>query len=101
CRSDRDPRSGCGADGRARPRHFRFTASALDTGQGRTGQIYAAHSCAAPARSNVRAAAKRPAIPKALRRKTKVISGNFFAEVKRRNVAVVSAREFGKTVAQK
>jgi tetratricopeptide (TPR) repeat protein len=34
----------------------RFTASALDTGHGRTGQIHAAHSCAAPARSDVRSA---------------------------------------------
>ena len=34
-RSDRDPRPGRGADGRTRPRHRRFTETALDTVRGR------------------------------------------------------------------
>ena len=56
--SDRDPRPGGGADGRARPRHRRFTETALDPVRGRTGGARAAHSRAAPARSDVRSAAR-------------------------------------------
>ena len=58
-RSDRDSRPGRGADRRTRPRDCRLTKTALDTVRGRTacGQC-AAHSCAAPARSDVRSAPK-------------------------------------------
>ena len=42
--------------GRARPRHRRFTETTLDTVRWPTGFKRAAHSCAAPARSNVRSA---------------------------------------------
>ena len=55
-RSDRDPRPGGGADGRTRPRHRRFTETTLDTVRWPTGFERAAHSCAAPARSDVRSA---------------------------------------------
>src|SRR5204863_3084746 len=51
----RDPRSGGGADGRARPRHRRFTETTLDLVRG-LFLCGPAHSCAAPARSDVRSA---------------------------------------------
>ena len=54
--SDRDSRPGGRADGGTRPRHRRFTETALDTLRWRRGFKRAAHSCAAPARSNVRSA---------------------------------------------
>ena len=54
--ADRDPRPGGGANGRARPRHRRFTETTLDTVRRRTGCKRAAHSRAAPARSDVRSA---------------------------------------------
>ena len=56
-RSDRDLCSrGC-ADGGTRPRHCRFTETALDAVRaGALASKRAAHSCAAPARSNVRSA---------------------------------------------
>ncbi len=53
---DRDSRPGGGAHGRARPRYRRFTETAFDTVRGRAGSERAAHSCAAPARSDVRSA---------------------------------------------
>ena len=59
--SDRDPRPGGGAHGRTRPRHRRFTETTLDTVRWRTGFGRAAHSCAAPARSDVRSTAQRSA----------------------------------------
>ena len=59
--SDRDPRPGGGADGRARPRHRRFTETTLDTVRWRF-PCGPAHSCAAPARSNVRSASRRSAL---------------------------------------
>ncbi len=62
-RSDRNSRPGGGATGRARPRHRRVTEIVIDTVRGRTGGTRAAHSCAAPARSNVRSAAERSALP--------------------------------------
>src|SRR4029077_3567529 len=86
CRSDRDPRSGCGTDGRARPRHCRFTATTLDAGRRRAGQIHAAHSCAPPARSDVRSAPERSALPETLRGKAAVNARSFFTELKPRNV---------------
>jgi len=54
--SDRDPRPGGGADGRARPCHRRFTETTLGTVRWLIEYNYAAHSRAAPARSNVRSA---------------------------------------------
>src|SRR5206468_9756604 len=63
----RDPRPGGGADGRARPRHCRFTETTFDTVRRLTDYNYAAHSRAAPARSNVRSAPERSALPKTRR----------------------------------
>src|SRR5205823_9711802 len=63
----RDPRPGGGADGRARPRHRRFTETTFDTVRRLTEYNYAAHSGAAPARSNVRSAAERSALSKTRR----------------------------------
>ena len=56
-RFDRDPRPGGGANGRARPRHRRFTETTFDTVPGAFAAA-SAHSRAAPARSNVRSAPK-------------------------------------------
>src|SRR4029453_3404939 len=55
--SDRDPGPGSVADGRARPRHRRFTETTLDTVRWRfpCGPTY---SCIAPARSHVRSASE-------------------------------------------
>ena len=77
-RSDRDSCPGSGADGRARPRHRRFTETTLDTVRGPAGFKPAAHSCAAPARSDVRSASERSALPKTLRGKEAVNARNFF-----------------------
>src|SRR5205823_14924092 len=66
-RVDRDPRPGGGAVGRARPRHCRFTETTLDTVRWPTGYGPAAHSCAAPARPDVRSAPARSALPKTRR----------------------------------
>src|SRR5207249_6698381 len=63
----RDPRPGGGADGRARPRHRRFTETTFDTLRRLTEYNYAAHSGAAPARSDVRSAAERSALSEASR----------------------------------
>src|SRR4029453_782500 len=63
--SDRDPGPGGGADGGTRPCHRCFTKATLDTVRWRAGSKRAAHSCAAPARSHVRSAARRSALPKA------------------------------------
>src|SRR5204863_753220 len=63
----RDPRPGGGADGRARPRHCRFTETTFDTVRRLTDYNYAAHSRAAPARSNVRSAPEGSALPKTRR----------------------------------
>src|SRR5258708_2185808 len=60
--SDRDPRPGGGASRRTRPRHRRFTETTLDTVRWPTGWGRAAHSCAAPARSDVRSAPERSQI---------------------------------------
>ena len=79
-------RPGSGPDGATRSRHRRFTETTLHTVRRRVSFKCAAHSRAAPARSDVRSAPERSALPKTLRRKTKVISGNFFAELRRRNV---------------
>jgi tetratricopeptide (TPR) repeat protein len=57
-RFDRDPRPGGDAHGGTRPRHRRFTEATLDTVRGCTGSERAAHSCAAPARTDVRSAPK-------------------------------------------
>ena len=84
--SDRDPGPGGGADGGARPRHRRFTETALDTVRWRAGSKRAAHSCAAPARSDVRSAAERSALPKTLRRETKVSPMRFFRQAKREQI---------------
>ena len=56
--SDRDPRPSGGAHGGTRPRHRRFTETALDSVRGRTRCKRAAHSRAAPARSDVRSASE-------------------------------------------
>ena len=61
-----------GAHGGARPRHCRFTETALDTVPGCAGCERAAHSGAASARSDVRSASRRSAFPKTLRGKTAV-----------------------------
>ena len=63
-RSDRDSRPGGGAARRARSRHCRVTETTLDTVRGPTGFEPAAYSCATPARSNVRSAPERSALPK-------------------------------------
>ena len=55
CRSDRDPRPGRGADRRTRPRHRRFTASALDAGHGRAGgYIHSLLHCSGSIRCSIR-----------------------------------------------
>src|SRR5207253_11239624 len=53
--------------GRTRPRHCRFTETTLDAKRRRGRRIRAAHSCAAPARSDVRSAPERSALPKTRR----------------------------------
>ena len=63
-RSDRGVGPGGGAGRRARPRHRRVTETVVDTVRGRTGITRTAHSCAAPARSNVRSAPERSTLPK-------------------------------------
>src|SRR5438093_8820475 len=83
--SDRDLCPGRGAARGTRSRHRRFTASALDAVCSSAG-CGATYSGTAAARSHVRSAPERSALPKTLRRKTKVNSRNFFAELKRRNV---------------
>ena len=45
-----------------------------------------AHSCAAPARSDVRSAPEQPALPKTLQRTEAMNVRSFFAELKQRNV---------------
>ena len=55
-RSNRDPCPRGRANGGTRPRHRRFTETALDTVRRPTGCKRAAHSRAAPARSDVRSA---------------------------------------------
>ena len=55
------------ANGRTRPRHRRFTETTLDTVRGALGWKRAAYSCAAPARSDVRSAPERSALPKTRR----------------------------------
>src|SRR5439155_19977706 len=86
-RFDRDPSPGGGAYGGPRARHRRFTETTLDIVRWSAGHTkYTAHPRAAPARSDVRSAPERSALPKTLRRETKVNSRNFFAELKRRNV---------------
>src|SRR5207248_5653723 len=62
--SDRDSGPGLGAHGGARPRDCRARETALDTVRWRVGSKRAAHSCAAPARSHVRSAPERSALPK-------------------------------------
>src|SRR5204863_6233261 len=65
--ADRNPRPcGC-APGGTRPRHRRFTKITLDTIQWPAGCKLAAHCSAAPARSNVRSAPERSALPKTRR----------------------------------
>ena len=54
--SDRDPRPGGGADGRARPRHRRFTETTLDTIRWGACLQTCRSLRAAPARSDVRSA---------------------------------------------
>src|SRR5207249_2662490 len=54
------------------------------------GRKRAAHSRATSTRSNVRSAPERSALPKTLRRETKVRIDNFFAELRRRNVYKVA-----------
>ena len=54
--------------GRTRPRHCCFRKTTLDTVRRPTGCKRSAHSCAAPARSHVRSAPQRSALPKTLRR---------------------------------
>src|SRR5205823_12573255 len=63
----RDHLPGGGADVRARPRHRRFTETTFDTVRWLTEYNYAAHSRAAPARSNVRSASEGSALPKTRR----------------------------------
>ena len=58
-----------GADRRSRPRHRSLTETALDTVRAAHCLWQrAAHSCAAPARSDVRSAPERSALPKTRRR---------------------------------
>ena len=73
--SDRDPGPGIGAHGGARPRHSRITKTAFDTVRWRAGSKRAAHSCAAPARSDVRSVAERSALPKARIGRGEIIIG--------------------------
>src|SRR5438477_10254620 len=62
-RDDRDFRP-CGhASGRTGPRHRRVVKIVIYTFRGRTGFARAAHTCAAPARSDVRSAPERSALP--------------------------------------
>jgi len=62
--SDRDPRPGGGPSRTTRPRHRRFTETTLDTVLW-PGWRRAAHSCAAPARPDVRSATERSAFQSA------------------------------------
>ena len=55
-RRDRRSRPGGGAAGRAGSRHCCLTEAVVDTVRGCTGATCATHSCAAPARSDVRSA---------------------------------------------
>ena len=62
--------------GRTRPRHCRFRENTFDPVQWRSGHGHAAHSCAPPARSDVRSAAERSALPKARRLvQSEIVSG--------------------------
>src|SRR6266487_4071266 len=90
--SDRDPGPGGGADGRARPRHRRFTETTLGTVRWRF-PCGPAHSRAAPARSDVRSAPERSAFSETLRGEEAVNPRNFFAELKRSNIYKVAIGE--------
>jgi hypothetical protein len=58
--------------------------------RGKNLRKYTAHSRAAQTRSDVRSAAERPALPKALRGKAAMIPGNLFVERKQRKVYKVA-----------
>src|SRR6266849_3607465 len=86
----RDPRPSGSANRGARPRHRRFTETTLDTVLWRIHH-YAAHSRASPARSDVRSAPERSAVPETLRRAGEMNEKpSFFSELKRRNVYKVA-----------
>src|SRR5207247_7918513 len=79
--SHRDPRSGGRAHGGRRPRHRRFAEATLDIVRWSAGYTKrTAHSCATPARSHVRSAAQRSALPKTLRREAEVKIDNCLTE---------------------
>src|SRR5207248_2008768 len=84
---DRDRRPSRGAHGGARPRHRRHRETTLNPVPWPFGLGPAAHSCAPPARSDVRSAAQRSALSETVRGEAEV---NFFSELKRRNVYKVA-----------
>src|SRR5713226_9337581 len=86
----RDPRPSGSANRGVRPRHRRFTETTLDTVLWRIHH-YAAHSRASPARSYVRSAPERSAVPETLRRAGEMNEKpSYFSELKRRNVYKVA-----------
>ena len=78
-RSDRGIRPGSSTTGRAGPRHRRIAEAVVDTIRGRTGFARATHSCATPARSDVRSAPERSTLSEIDTRTCRVSLSNFDA----------------------
>ena len=79
-RSDRGIRAGGSTNGRAGPRHRGVAEAVVDTIRGGTGFARATHSCAAPARSDVRSAPERSTLSEIDTRTCRVSLSNFDAD---------------------